>query len=250
MSFTCLTPIFAHGRKLPCGKCGNCIRKRSLEWSFRLMQESKAWSSTSFITLTYDEENVPCHGVDKEVITKFLKKLRHLCDFKYYLVSEYGPSTLRPHYHALFFHDLQPDFFLKHVEQCWQNGIVTIGDVTQGRVMYCANYHITKTFYPSGKNENFVHMSKGLGKNWLTDKRLDFFRESGQMFANHYDGYRVPLPRYYKDKILFSPEQVAKNHEFIKKQSLIDNNKSLYKLIKIEEKINKTIKKKLKGRSL
>lgn len=249
MSYTCLTPIFAHGRRLPCGKCGNCIRKRSIEWSFRLMEESKQWSSTSFITLTYDELNVPKDGVSKDEITKFLKKLRHLCNFKYYLVSEYGPTTLRPHYHALFFHDLQPEYFFKHVEDCWNKGIVTIGDISQGRVMYVSNYHITKAFHPTSQNDNFVHMSKGLGKSWITDKRLDFFHETGNMYATHYDGYRLPLPRYFKDKILFSSEQIEKNREFIEKQSKIDNF-SLYKYLKLEEKIDKTIKKKLKGRNL
>lgn len=214
------------------------------------MEESKQWSTTSFITLTYDPVNIPKDGVQKDDITKFLKKLRHTCDFKYYLVSEYGPTTLRPHYHALFYHDLKPECFLEHVENCWNKGIVTIGDISQGRVMYVSNYHITKAFCPPLQNENFVHMSKGLGKEWLTDSRLDYFRETGRMYATHYDGYRIPLPRYFKEKIIFTGEQKAQNREFIDKQSLVDDKMSFYKLMKLDEKIDKTIKKKLKGRNL
>lgn len=247
MSYTCLTPIFAHGRKLPCGKCGNCVRKRSLEWLFRLKCESRNWDTTSFITLTYNEDKLPPNGVDKEEISKFLKRLRRLCNFKYYLVSEYGPTTLRPHYHVLFFHNLSQEAFYSKVESLWHS-IVTIGEVTEGRVMYCANYHITKSFHPDGKNENFVHMSKGLGKSYLTSERLDYFRISGNFHVNHYDGYRLPLPRYYKSKIVFTEEQIDKMKEIIDRQSLIDS-KSAYKLRRLQEKIDKYIEKKMKKKN-
>lgn len=248
MSYTCLTPIYVHGRQLPCGKCGNCLQKRALEWSFRLTQEAKDWSTTSFITLTYDVEHEPSNGVDKYEIQCFLKRLRKIFPFKYYATSEYGPThTHRPHYHILFFHDLMPEHFYRYVDQSWSRGIVTIGDLTDNRIMYCANYHITKVYNPEGRNENFCLMSKRLGANYLTDSRIDFFQNTGRMYVKHYDGYNLPMPRYYKKSLIFNPEDVIKMRELVDKQSLIDD-KSLYALIKQEERINKIVEKKLKKR--
>lgn len=251
MSMTCLTPIYVRGRQLPCGKCGVCLKKRSLEWSFRLTQESENWNTTSFITLTYDDAYLPTSGVDKVEIQRFLKRLRKQgVQFKYYATSEYGPQgTHRPHYHILFFHDLMPEFFYEHVEKAWNKGIVTIGDFCEARIKYCANYHITKAWNPDHKNQNFVIMSKGLGANYLTSDRLDYYRKSGNMFSHDYNGQRVPLSRYYKDKIIFTSEQKARNREFVEKQSKVDSS-SLYQLKKYMKKIDEYVKKKLKGRKL
>lgn len=44
---------------MPCGKCAACqIRKRK-DWSVRLMHETSQHEQCCFITLTYDEDNVP-----------------------------------------------------------------------------------------------------------------------------------------------------------------------------------------------
>lgn len=248
MSFTCLMPIFVHGRQLPCGKCGNCLQKRSLEWMFRLEQESKIWDTCSFATLTYDEENLPANGVDKHEIQCFLKRLRKEVDFKYYATSEYGPnSTHRPHYHILFYHNLDAGVFFDHVERCWSKGKITCDEVCHERIMYCANYHITKTYNPEKKNPSFVLMSKGLGKNFLTDDRLDFFQNTGRMYVTHYDGYRLPMPRYFKKKMIYDPEKVLEMRKIIEKQSLWDS-KSPYAIMKVQERIDKIIDKKLKKR--
>lgn len=112
MSFSCLTPIYAHGRQLPCGKCGICLRKRSLYWNLRLTEEANNWRTTSFVTLTYDEQHYPKDGsVSIDECQRFLKRLRKQgVNFKYYLCAEYGPQTLRPHYHVMFFMTLTPNF--------------------------------------------------------------------------------------------------------------------------------------------
>lgn len=250
MSFTCLTPIYTHGHLVPCGKCGYCLQKRSLEWQFRLTEEAKQWNTTSFITLTYSPEFEPENGVDKDAIQKFLKRLRKQgVKFKYYATSEYGPSsTHRPHYHILFFHDLMPEAFYEHVEKAWPFGIISIGDINENRVAYCANYHISKAYNPDGKNENFCIMSKKIGAEFLTDARVDFFQSTGTMYVKHYDGYRLPMPRYFKKSLIFSPDHVQAMKQKIDSQSLISDS-SLYSLLKVEERVNKLLDKKLKKRN-
>lgn len=51
-----------------CGKCEACLNRRTVEWIARLKQERKCWKYCLFITLTYDDKNLPllspvAHGV-------------------------------------------------------------------------------------------------------------------------------------------------------------------------------------------
>ena len=61
----CLTPIsLKQERKnvsfpVPCGKCPDCVKKRTSQWSFRLRKQAEVSTSAYFITLTYDTEHVP-----------------------------------------------------------------------------------------------------------------------------------------------------------------------------------------------
>ena len=47
---------------LPCGHCLNCRLNYAKKWSQRCLLESKSWSENFFITLTYDDENLPLVG--------------------------------------------------------------------------------------------------------------------------------------------------------------------------------------------
>lgn len=44
---------------LPCGKCTGCKLERSRQWAVRLMHEAQLHEKTSFITLTYRDEDLP-----------------------------------------------------------------------------------------------------------------------------------------------------------------------------------------------
>lgn len=50
---------------VPCGKCIICLQNRRKHWSFRLEQEYKTCQSAYFITLTYDDANLPFKYGDK-----------------------------------------------------------------------------------------------------------------------------------------------------------------------------------------
>ena len=43
----------------PCGKCKACMLRKRKEMSVRLAHECSMWNNAVFITLTYDEDNVP-----------------------------------------------------------------------------------------------------------------------------------------------------------------------------------------------
>lgn len=100
-------PIFL---EVPCGKCILCREKKANEWVSRGMAETQ--SSTNipyFITLTYNDNCLPRNGVRKRAAQLFMKRLRinlsretgESFNLRFFLCSEYGSKTKRPHYHAI-----------------------------------------------------------------------------------------------------------------------------------------------------
>lgn len=89
MSMTrCRTPFVRFNKQTattiasPCGKCLFCVKKRTSQWSLRLMQEDRVSVSAHFITLTYEEDNVHVTnqgflGLLKSDVQNFIKRLRH-----------------------------------------------------------------------------------------------------------------------------------------------------------------------------
>lgn len=131
----CLCPISikcdsiegTHSYLVPCGKCSECLKTRQNDYMVRIYEELTQSTKACFVTLTYSNSNVPYFVVDgkkyltvwKQDIKDWIKRLRTNYErasgckgVRYFLCSEYGPKTKRPHYHAIFFNmsfnDLKP----------------------------------------------------------------------------------------------------------------------------------------------
>ena len=107
-------PELAHSLeklRLPCGQCEGCRLYQAKTWSFRLMHEFETNDKVGeFITLTYNNENLPKgKTLDHEDVKLFFKRLRRKIErrtgkrIRYFICGEYGPKTKRPHYHAIIF---------------------------------------------------------------------------------------------------------------------------------------------------
>lgn len=146
---------------VPCGKCGICLRNQVTMWKIRISEEVKLCIANSFVTLTYSDDFVPSDGVNKVHIQLFLKKLRHLVKFRYYLISEYGPKTFRPHYHMMLFgvDNFTLPNMVEKLEKIWGMGFVTMTPVYPERINYICEYHVTRFNNPEGKNKNFKMLS-------------------------------------------------------------------------------------------
>lgn len=102
---------FEKASPIPCGSCVGCQMDYANQWKNRLMAEFKESKNAYFITLTYNDLNLPKNcQLDKKQCQVFLKRLKDYFlknfdykEIKYYLVGEYGSNTYRPHYHAIFF---------------------------------------------------------------------------------------------------------------------------------------------------
>ena len=81
----CISPITVDSKKgkvhVKCGKCEPCLTGKRMAWTIRLKEELRGSASAFFITLTYDEDQLPLSPsglaqVEKLDIQLFMKKLR------------------------------------------------------------------------------------------------------------------------------------------------------------------------------
>lgn len=210
----------------PCGKCLYCLEKRRLPWVVRLTHERRYWSKfgipTYFVTLTYDDTNLPNDGVCKRDIQLFLKRLRKYYSsfesnkLKYFCVSEYGPKTHRAHYHLILFgFNRNLSAALRIISNCWNNGFVKLSKVKPSRIRYVTKYS-TKFFDKLNDsisddcvdassstecNPEFRLISKGIGISFVSSQNVDFYRNNPDKLFLTLDDVKYSLPRYYRDKI-------------------------------------------------
>lgn len=193
---------------IPCGKCPACVQNKSLEWCARLMKEAEEWKYTYFITLTYDDKHIK--DLNKRDLQLFLKRFRKSTGFelKYYITGEYGETTGRPHYHAIFFlNDKIEDlvFYANNLftsstfSNTWQKGQVLLSsDVNERSIKYTIGYTLKKI----GESK-ITLMSKGLGLKYLVDKKENIKFSRGFYLNN---GFFVDVPSYLVRKIKESDE--------------------------------------------
>lgn len=202
--------------RLPCGKCTDCLFKRSREAAVRSMHEASMHQHNSFLTLTYAPEHLPKDGsLVKEDYQLFLKRLRERLQtkFSYYLCGEYGNQRLRPHYHVCLFgvrfNDMVPLFRSDSnhtvyksalLDETWGKGICSIGSVTFESAAYVARY-VSKKMYGADKElygnllPEFSQSSlkTPLGKAWFEQFKTDVFPHDHVIFK----GKTLRPPRYY-----------------------------------------------------
>ena len=140
----CKNPYIQDAVPFGCGQCLPCrVNKRRL-WSNRIMLESMCHEDNAFVTLTYNEDNLPEKG---NLVPKHLKdwqkRLRYHAniDLRFFSVGEYGDQTKRPHYHAAIFGfkgcasmDFNcPCIYCKTLRASWEKGHVLNGTLTPAR---------------------------------------------------------------------------------------------------------------------
>lgn len=240
----CVKPIYLAfwGFEVPCGRCVMCRKARSREWSVRLMHELQFHSAAAFLTLTYDDFNLPAGGLDKYEFQKFFKRLRkHFSEkkLKYYACGEYGDKTKRPHYHIVLYGVGFDDLDLYHpanskpgtlasklIEKIWTYGNNFIGQVNIKTCRYVANYVLKKyvgnrVSEYHGRTPPFQLQSKGLGKKYA-EENSDLIRDRLNVYLY---GKPSGLPRYYR-KVLGITADDFKDIQIEKKSELLD---ALYK---------------------
>lgn len=171
----CLRPVnLKFVGQVPCGKCLECRMQRAEEWSARMVIEAESCGyEAQFITLTYNDANLPTAGVKVKEIQDFLKRFRKSiapAKVRYFACGEYGSTTHRAHYHLVIFGYRFSDLtFLKNdnkgtalytsalLLKLWKKGFHSIAEFSPEVAKYCAKYIVADR---PGCNKSFVTMSK------------------------------------------------------------------------------------------
>lgn len=163
--------------QVPCGTCVGCLKDRQNDWIYRMESEMHHSEHSLFVTLTYDESNLPLlvdtpqgtrilrysdyvkqkaiynciPQLDRKDFTNYMKRLRKELNydpkevkFKYYACGEYGAdpgATKRPHFHfALFYDKLNPGIVEYAINKVWNMGFCTIEPLISNRIAYLCKY--------------------------------------------------------------------------------------------------------------
>lgn len=216
-----------HWINVSCGRCASCIMRRKMEWGFRMEYEMKRAKTWYFVTLTYDDANLPYTDkgywtLDQGDLTKFFKRLRRHSErsgmtrervynnllpsdkIKYFACGEYGEARKRPHYHAIIFNASEKDIF-----KSWKKGLVHVVPANSNTIAYVMKY-LDKGLgkkKPKHKVPEFHTMSEGIGDGYVDDFKRFHKQNLDLQFVTNHKGIRCPMPKYYRDKIFNDTER-------------------------------------------
>lgn len=231
---------------VPCGQCLGCRSEQARQWAVRMVHESTQHDHAYFVTLTYDDGSLPENGsLNAADIGPFVRRLRrYYKDFQrrfyykerygvwapgyprglsYYICGEYGPKTVRPHYHAVLYGPGFPDRTVLRgdgravvwksevLDQLWSHGITEFSALTFGSASYVAQYVRKKVGARSDPDRylrvqeqtgelvevapEFARMSRrpAIGRRWIEKYWRDVYPRDYVVV----DGFECRPPRYY-----------------------------------------------------
>lgn len=203
---------------VPCGQCIGCRLERSRQWAIRCVHEAALHDENTFLTLTYNDTNLPLGGsLNVRDVQLFLKRLRKRFSgnhIRFFQCGEYGELLNRPHHHMIVFGFDFPDkefwqkrngcilYRSKELEKLWPFGYSTIGGVTFESAAYVARY-ITKKItgdnaeeHYQGRSPEYITMSRrpGIGREWAEKYIKDIYPHDYLVIRK---GIKARPPRYY-----------------------------------------------------
>ena len=213
--------IYPDGLLVPCGRCLACKEEIAKEYTLRycMHKNEQGLLKTAFLTLTYNNENLPINEnykmtLRKKDIVDYLKATReqlrrdskktnqNLLNYLYYLSGEYGEEKNRPHYHIV----------LSYNNKRILNEFVKQWEETKGNVKCYDNASIQSIFYTIGYvdkktcekirqrkteedkkllelyNQKYIKKESYTYKNW---------KKGIELKPEIYEKYKSELPEHY-----------------------------------------------------
>ena len=192
----------------------------------RCLHEASLYDDNAFITLTYDDANLPPGGsLNYSDFQKFMKRLRKKIggNVRFYCGGEYGEQLMRPHFHACLFGYDFPDkvyykktgsgeviYTSKLLESLWPFGLCSVGAVSFESAAYIARYCVQKVTGDLAEAHyrvitddgeiidrvpefNRMSLKPGIGARWLEKYRSDVFPRDYVVIR----GVKTKPPKYY-----------------------------------------------------
>lgn len=230
--------INAPWSKYPCRKCLPCLIRRQKAWVARLVEELRQHDRNYFVTLTYDDDHVPFDEngqmcFNKSHLIKLNKDLRKRFQdgrfrnpvysqldgspqfitlpsdvkFRYYITTEYGETTFRPHAHGVWYGlDVDPSTAEVLFRSLWPYGFVSVFPAGEGAAGYISKYLVSdgvgKQSYQDPKAMSpFQLQSNGLGKSYVERMQSWHMADKRHRMYTQYHGSKGTMDRYLKHKI-------------------------------------------------
>lgn len=224
--------------EVACGQCNDCRIAKAREWATRAMHEAQLHKKNAFITLTYNDENLPANmSLDVAIWKAFAHRLRKaIGPFRFIHVGEYGAENFRPHYHALIFgQNFEEDRAVWHEDpatgrryyrspklaKLWPAGFHDIQDLSQEAANYVCQYAVKKIYGTSveaeeRREQRYQRVDPTTGEVWqVAEETWTMSRRPGigEQWIKKYKTDVFPLdhviakgreqrpPRYYLDKL-------------------------------------------------
>lgn len=217
----------------------------------RCVLEARSHDANSFVTLTYNDENLPANkSLEPDHLRKFLDRLRKKKGpFRYYACGEYGDHTKRAHYHACLFGMQFADkielqkygdttlYYSAELEQLWGHGHTSVGDVTFESAAYCARYVLKKRLSVNKQRQSHYYLKEetgelipvihpfarmslatAIGRQWLSKNHADIYSHDKDFLVMR--GKEMKPPKYF-DRIYdtINPERMARIKETRKEKA-------------------------------
>lgn len=210
---------------VPCGKCIECSDAKRNDLFVRASYEYhnliRHNGAAYFVTLTYNNKCVPRFRhrtcFNRSDVTNFLRRLRarhfKFCKtfgydyhgIRYFVTSEYGHETHRPHYHMVIFSYLPINQYLIPylVKSTWYYGMVNVQTLESNvGIHYVAKY--------AGKDINNVrgdfdiyhaikrHKASLFDQPWFNEKTCHNSIRTYEEFVQHYKGRDEDFDSWYQ----------------------------------------------------
>lgn len=253
--------------KVPCNKCIACEALRSVKQAVQMACELHTTSGQShFITLTYDDENLPDdYSVHVDHLQKFLKKLRYYLKknnipgkLRYTGRGEYGSETSRPHYHLAAFNLNLNDLELYKelpcdggtynlyespiIEKIWGQGSCKLVTLGYENSLYIAQHHFAEKVDQEipDHEQRIIHP---VTKKLITQRNKDFSTYSSKpgIGREYFEKYFTEI--FQSDSIIIKGMETSVPNYFVK--LLKDKSPELFEEVK-EKRLVKIKKRTLK----
>lgn len=207
-----------------CGKCMECRKQKSREWSVRMQEDIRQNKNGKFVTLTFSDESIAelnkeikglsGYELDNEIATlatrRFLERWRkkYKKSVRHWLVTELGHNgTENIHMHGIIWTDNKEE-----IEKIWKYGHVWVGEfVNEKTINYIVKY-ISKTDEKHKEYKSKILTSKGIGRGYtdrVDSKNNKYIEKRTKEVYTTRQGVKLALPIYYRNKI-YSDEEKEK----------------------------------------
>ena len=241
---------------LPCGRCIGCKLEYSKKWAVRCVHEASLYEKNVFVTLTYNDENLPYASDGQPTLVKrdfqlFMKRLRkkYGSGIRFYACGEYGEKYARPHYHVILFNFSPPDLRVIQrrsyplytsggLSSVWNLGFHTVGDVNFESSAYVARYILKKNNLKEYglREKEFVLMSRrpGIASDWFDQHKNDVYPLDAVFIQRNGKLIKMKPPRYYDNKFELFSEKSFQTFMAVKRRRKSYSERNVIKVSELE----------------